>query len=407
MGAGISGLAAAHYLRSRYEITVFEAGARVGGHTVTTLVPSPEGPVAVDAGFIVFNEPNYPNFVRLLDEIGVPSQPTSMSFSFASERSGLEFAGDNLNTLFTQRSNLLRPRHYRFLADILRFNRAAKHWIAEARKGTLADFLSASRLSPALAEQYLIPLTSAIWSADPRRILETPALFLLRFLDNHRLLDHSERPVWRVIQGGSEEYVKRLIRPFRDRIRKKTPVRRLRRRKEGVEILTEAGKEVFEEVVVAAHSDQALRMLDSPTPEEAEVLGAIRYQPNPAALHTDVSVLPKSRRAWASWNYRTLRETGRPVAVTYNMNRLQGLDSKTTWCVSLNLEDRIASDRVLARFDFEHPHFDQAAVAAQQRCSAMSGRDRIHYAGAWRGHGFHEDGVVSALEVARRMGVPA
>ena len=407
IGTGIAGLVAARLLRTRYQVTVFEAAGRIGGHTVTTEVRTPAGPLAVDAGFIVYNEPNYPHFVRLLRDLGVATRTTSMSFSVVSERTGVEYAGTDLNTFFAQRGNLLRPRHYRFLAGILRFNREAKRLIAARSGGTLGEFLSAHRLGPALAEQYVIPLTAAIWSTDPRRILDAPALFLLRFLDNHRLLDLAGRPVWRVIRGGSQQYVERLTRPFRDRIFVGAPVRRLRRRADGVEVATDSGRDLFDQVVVATHSDQALAMLDRPTRPESAVLGAIRYQPNRAVLHTDVSVLPRRRRAWASWNYRAPAVAGRPVAVTYNMTRLQSLPTATAYCVSLNLEDAIDERQVIARFDFRHPLFDRAAVAAQARRAEVSGADRIHYCGAYWGHGFHEDGVVSALAVARRLGVAA
>ena len=407
VGAGIAGLVAARLLRKRYDVTVFEAAGRIGGHTVTTEVQAAEGSLSVDAGFIVFNEPNYPNFVRLLAGLGVPTRTTSMSFSVTDERSGTEYAGTNLNTFFAQRRNLVRLRHYRLLAEILRFNREAKRLIADGSGGTLGDFLAARRLSHALAAHYVIPLTAAIWSADPSRILDAPALFLLRFLDNHRLLDLTGRPVWRVVRGGSQRYVERLIEPFRDRIRVRTPVRELRRRTDGVDVATDSGRDRFDEVVVAAHSDQALAMLAEPTREESEVLGAIRYQENRAVLHTDASVLPRRRRAWASWNYRTPRETGRPVAVTYNLTRLQSLPTRTAYCVSLNLENAIDERRVIARFDFHHPLFDEAAVAAQARHAEVSGVGRIHYCGAYWGHGFHEDGVVSALAVARRLGVAA
>ena len=410
IGTGIAGLVSARLLASRHDVTVFEAGDRIGGHTVTTEVPDPDGPLAVDAGFIVYNEPNYPNFVRLLADLGVETRATSMSFSVTSERPGIEYAGTSLNTLFAQRGNLVRPRYYRFLAEILRFNRAARQALAEGSAGTLgtlAEFLSANRLSGRLAEQYVIPLTAAIWSTDPRQVLDTPAEFVLRFLDNHRLLRVGGRPTWRVIRGGSQRYVDRLIRPFRDRIRTRTPVRQLRRRPDGVDVITDGNREVFDEVVVATHSDQALAMLAEPTEPERAVLEAIRYQPNRAVLHSDESVLPRRRRAWASWNYRTPRDPGRPVAVTYNMTRLQRLPTQTTYCVSLNLDDAIDESRVIARFDFQHPLFTRAAVAAQARHAEVSGANRIHYCGAYWGNGFHEDGVVSALAVARRLGVAA
>lgn len=405
IGAGVSGLMAARLLSERHPVTVFEAGARVGGHTVTTEVADAAGPLAVDAGFIVYNERNYPHFVRLLDQLGVESQPSTMSFSVTCERTGLEYAGSHLDGLFASRRNLLRPAHYGFLVQILRFHRAAKRALRSDLDGTLRDFLTARRLGQDLAEHYLIPLTAAIWSTDPKRILDTPARFVLGFLDNHRLLDLSGRPVWRVIRGGSQRYVDRLIQPFADRIRVGTPVRRIRRRRDGVEVATDSDRMRFDQVVVATHSDQALRMLAPPTPLEAEVLGAIPYQSNPAILHTDASVLPRQRRAWASWNYRTPREPGRPVAVTYDMTRLQSLPTSTTYCVSLNLADRVDQRKVLARFDFAHPRFTEAAVAAQARRAEISGADRIHFCGAYWGRGFHEDGVVSALAVARRFGI--
>ena len=410
VGAGVAGLVSARLLNALHDVTVFEAGDRAGGHAATTEVSDPAGPLAVDAGFVVYNERNYPHFARLLAELGVETRPTSMSFSFSSERTGLEYAGTNLDTLFAQRGNLLRLRHYRFLAEIVRFNRRARRALAAGAAdaaGTLGDFLAAQRLSRALAEQYVIPLTAAIWSASPRRILAAPAGFVLRFLDNHRLLDLAGRPTWRVIRGGSQQYVRRLIQPFRDRIRLRTPVRQLRRRADGVEVATAAGREVFDEVVVAAHSDQALALLARPTPLESAVLGAIPYQSNRAVLHTDVSVLPRRRRARASWNYRTPRDAGRPVTVTYDMTRLQRLPTRTTYCVSLNLNDAVDERAVIARFDFEHPVFTRAAAAAQARHAEVSGADRIHYCGAYWGNGFHEDGVVSALAVARRLGAAA
>ncbi len=405
IGAGVSGLVAARLLSERHLVTVFEAGERVGGHTVTTRVTEPSGSLAVDAGFIVFNERNYPHFVRLLAELGVETRPTSMSFGVTCEHSGLEYAGGHLDGLFASRRNLLRPRHYRFLVDILRFHRAAKRALGSGLGGTLRDFLATRRLGQAVAEQYLIPLTAAIWSTDPGRILDAPARFVLGFLDNHRLLDLSGRPVWRVIRGGSQRYVDRLVEPFSDHIRVRTPVRRVRRRRDGVEVVTDVGRERFDQVVVATHSDQALRMLAPPTRLERQVLGAIRYQANPAILHTDTSVLPRRRRAWASWNVRTRSEPGRPVAVTYDMTRLQSLPTATTYCVSLNLEDRVDERQVLARFDFAHPRFTEAAVDAQARHAEVSGTDRVHFCGAYWGHGFHEDGVVSGLAVARRFGI--
>lgn len=404
VGTGISGLVCAYLLGRQHEITVFEADDRVGGHTVTTHVGSNGTSLAVDAGFIVYNEDNYPNFVELLARLGVDTQPASMSFSVRCDRSGLEYAGTNLDTLFAQRSNLLRPRFYRFVREILRFNGAAREALANGPRGTLRDFLAENHLSASLAEHYVIPLTAAIWSADPQQALETPARFILRFLDNHRLLGTRGHQQWRVIQGGSERYVEKLAAPFIDRIRLKTPVRRLERLPAGVRISTDCDVDLFDEVVVATHSDQALRMLAAPSPAEEETLGAIGYRQNRAVLHLDESVLPRSKKAWASWNYRAPREPGRPVAVTYNMTRLQSLPTESAYCVSLNMEDEIAESSRIRRFRFDHPQFTEAAVAAQTRHAEISGVDRVHYCGAYWRHGFHEDGVVSALAVCARFG---
>lgn len=405
VGTGISGLVSAYLLSREHEITVFEASDRLGGHTVTTEVEANGRSLAVDAGFIVYNEANYPNFVRLLDQLEVETQPTSMSFSVRCDRTGLEYAGTSLDSLFAQRSNLLRPRFYRFAREIVHFNEAAKQALGNGLHGTLGEFLTAHGLSSSLAEHYVIPLTAAIWSTEPHRVLETPARFILRFLDNHNLLTTDDHHPWRVIRGGSQRYVEKLIVPFADRIRLRTPVRRVERFAEGVRVSSDAGTEPFDEVVIAAHSDQALRMLAAPSSAEEEVLGAIQYQDNRAILHSDDSVLPRRKRAWASWNYRAPRETGQPVAVTYNMTQLQTLPTGSAYCVSLNMENAVGEETRIASFDFEHPMFTEAAVAAQTRHADISGTDRIHYCGAYWRHGFHEDGVVSALAVCRRFGV--
>jgi len=404
VGSGISGLVSAHLLHRDHEVTLFEANDYVGGHTITTQVGSNGTSLEVDAGFIVYNELNYPYFVRLLDQLGVETQPTSMSFSVRSDKANLEFAGTNLNTLFAQRSNLVRPSFYRFAREIMRFNDAAKEALGNGLRGTLGEFLEKNNLSRSLAELYVIPLTAAIWSTEPQRALDTPARFILRFLDNHRLLGATGHSPWRVIRGGSRRYVEKMIQPFGDRIRLSTPVHRIERSNDGVHISTDAGTERFDEIIVAAHSDQALRMLAAPTAREEEILGAIRYQPNRALLHTDERVLPARKRAWASWNYRVPDEPGAPVAVTYNMTRLQTLPTDQAFCVSLNMDDEVQSEAAIERFDFEHPLFTEAAVQAQSRHGEISGADRVHYCGAYWRNGFHEDGVVSALAVCDRFG---
>ena len=405
VGTGISGLVCAHLLHGEHDLTLFEAGDHVGGHTVTTRVEQDGLEHWVDAGFIVYNEVNYPNFVRLLDRLEVESQPTSMSFSVRDDRAGLEYCGTSLDTLFAQRRNLLRPSFYRMLADIGRFNRDGRALLAgNGRQPTLREFLEAGGYRRGLVDQYLVPMAASIWSTRPEEMFDFPAVFVLRFLENHNLLSARDHFTWRTIRGGSYRYVEALTRPFRDRIRLRTPVARLERSRSGVELVTTRGdRRQFDEVIVATHSDQALAMLGDPSPAERQVLGAIPYQPNRAALHTDESVLPRRERARASWNFHRPPNGNGALALTYDMCRLQSLEARPRFCVSLNMDHRLAGDRVLRRFDFAHPMFTPPAVAAQKRHAEVSGADRIHYCGAYWGNGFHEDGVVSALAVTRRF----
>ncbi len=405
VGSGISGLVCAHLLHEEHDLTLFEAGDHVGGHTITSRVVDGDREHWVDAGFIVYNEVNYPNFVRLLDSLAVDTQPTSMSFSVRDDRADLEYCGTSINTLFAQRQNLLRSSFLRMLADIARFNKDGKALLnGNGWQPTLGEFLTRGGYRRELVDQYLVPMTAAIWSTRPEDMFDSPATFILRFLDNHNLLNARGHHQWRTIRGGSHRYVETLIRPFRDRIRLNTPVASLHRDGSGVELTTTGGeRERFDEVIVATHSDQALSMLAAPTAAEREVLGAIRYQPNRAALHTDESVLPRRERARASWNFLRPANRNGALHLTYDMNRLQTLEARPRFCVSLNMDDQIDSARVLRRFDFAHPLFTPPAVAAQRRHTEISGTDRIHYCGAYWGNGFHEDGVVSALAVTRRF----
>lgn len=405
VGSGISGLVCAHLLHGEHDLTLFEAGDHVGGHTLTNRIEGDDGEHWVDAGFIVHNEVNYPNFVRLLERLEVETQPSDMSFSVRDDRAGLEYCGTSLDTLFAQRRNLLRPSFLRMLADIARFNRAGKALLSSnGSQPTLRQFLEAGGYRRELVDQYLVPMAASIWSTRPEQMLEFPAVFVLRFLDNHNLLAARGHYTWRTIRGGSQRYVETLIQPFRDRIRLRTPIAELRRDRSGVDLVTAGGeRERFDEVIVATHSDQALALLAEPTAAEREVLGAIPYQPNRAALHTDESVLPRRERARASWNFHRPANGNGSLNLTYDMCRLQSLESRQRFCVSLNMDGRIDGGQVLRRFDFAHPLFTPQAVAAQRRHAEISGRDRIHYCGAYWGNGFHEDGVVSALAVTRRF----
>ena len=407
VGSGISGLVCAHLLHDEHDLTLFEAGSHVGGHTLTSRIEDGDREHWVDAGFIVYNEVNYPHFVRLLERLEVESQPTSMSFSVRDDQTDLEYCGTSLDTLFAQRRNLLRPSFYRMLADIARFNRDGKTLLTNnGSQPTLGAFLETGGYRRELVEQYLVPMAASIWSTQPATMFDFPATFVLEFLDNHNLLDARGHHHWRTIRGGSCRYVEALIRPFRERIRLRTPVAAIHRERSGVELVTRDGeRQRFDEVIVATHSDQALAMLAEPSPAERQVLGAIPYQPNRASLHTDESVLPRRERARASWNFLRPADGANDGALrlTYDMCRLQSLDARSRFCVSLNTDERLDQGRILRRFEFAHPLFTPPAVAAQRRHAEISGADRIHYCGAYWGNGFHEDGVVSALAVTRRF----
>jgi len=404
IGTGIAGNVAAYRLAQEHEITVFEAADRIGGHTNTIDVEYGGRSYAVDTGFIVFNGRTYPNFVRLLEELGVAWQDSDMSFSVRDECTGLEYSGSSLNTLFAQRRNLFRPAFYGMIRDILRFNRESPAVLdAEAADWTLEEFLHQGGYGRAFVEQFIIPMGAAIWSARPEAMRSMPARFFVRFFQNHGMLTVNDRPVWRVIRGGSARYVERLTAGHRDRILLNTPVEQVRRLPGHVEIQARGRPlEHFDHVFFACHSDQALSLLADPAPLERKVLGAVRYQRNEAVLHTDASLMPRHRRAWAAWNYHLLSGKSGRAAVTYNMNILQGLDASVPFLVTLNHTSAIDPARIIRRVEYAHPVFTSAAVEAQgmQECingMLVNGARRSWYCGAYWRNGFHEDGVVSAL----------
>lgn len=404
VGSGIAGLTAAHHLHPEHDITLFEAGGHPGGHVHTHDIDLDGRRQAVDSGFIVFNRRTYPHFIALLDELGVASQPTEMSFSVSCGRSGLEYNGNTLNTLFAQRGNLVRPAFWRLLRDILRFNREAPRLLDQTGEElALGDYLDQGGYGRAFQDYYILPMGAAIWSTDPDRMLAFPARFFIRFFINHGLLSIQDRPQWRVIQGGSRRYVEAMATPFRSRVRLNAPVRRVVRRAQGVELWLDDGRLDFDAVFLACHSDQALALLDAPTPAEREVLSAIPYQANEAVLHTDARMLPRRRLAWAAWNYGMPEGPGGRVGLTYNMNILQGLSGPAPVCVTLNDAGRIDPARVLARMTYHHPLFTPSGVAAQARHREIDGTARTYYCGAWWANGFHEDGVVSALDAVRHF----
>jgi predicted NAD/FAD-binding protein len=385
-------------LRQDHDITVFEANSYVGGHTNTVDVEEDGQRIAVDTGFIVFNDRTYPNFIRLLDEIGQQSQTSEMTFSVRAADNAVEYCGSSLNGLFAQRRNIVRPSFYRMIADILRFNKSMLAVADTLDDSTsVGEFLRRNGYSKPFVDHYIVPMAAAIWSAEPVAVLRMPLGFLVRFFANHGLLQLKDRPQWRVICGGSREYVSKLTQGHRDQIRLNSPVQSVSRTAAGVEIHSaEGGREIFDRVFFACHSDQALRLLADPSSAERDILSAIRYQKNEAILHSDASLMPRSRRAWAAWNYHLPRDATRSVAVTYNMNILQKLRSREQYCVTLNNADEIDPAKILQRIEYEHPIFSKAMVAAQARHSEIN-RDRTFFCGAYWRNGFHEDGVVSAL----------
>jgi predicted NAD/FAD-binding protein len=404
VGSGIAGLTAAHYLYQEHDIVLFEAGDHIGGHVHTHDVTLGGRHYAVDSGFIVFNRRTYPHYTQLLSELRVASQPSEMSFSVSCAKTGLEYNGAGLNALFAQRRNLARPLYWGMLRDIMRFNREAPGLLdSEEPELTLADYLDRHHYGRMFRDYYVLPMGAAIWSTDPERMLGFPARFFVRFFMNHGLLSITDRPRWRVVEGGSRTYVDRLVAPFRHRVHVNSPVLGITRHRDWVDIQLRDGAQRFDVVFLACHSDQALGLMADPTAREQEVLSAIPYQANEAVLHTDARLLPKRRLAWAAWNYLMPDGPRGRVSLTYNMNILQGLDAPETLCVTLNGTDRIDPARILARMTYHHPLFTVEGTAAQARQREINGTLRTYYCGAWWRNGFHEDGVVSALEALRHF----
>ncbi len=402
VGTGIAGNVAAYLLAGDHDLTVFERNAYAGGHTNTIRIDAADGPHDVDTGFIVFNEERYPNFVKLLRKLDVASQPSTMSFSVNVEADGFEYSN---RSLFAQPRNILRRGHWRMLADILRFKKSSRQLLEAEDSVLLGPFLDENGYSRAFVEHFLYPMGAAIWSADPVGMRELPARFFAQFFTNHRFLDIFGQPEWRVIRGGSKRYVEKLTAGFRDRIRTGAPVASIQRAGDHVLVIPRNGPaERFDEVVIAAHGDEALAMLKDATPEERRILGSFRFQENVAVLHTDKRLMPRHRRTWAAWNaYVPRHPTGR-VALTYDMNLLQSLTCREEYLVTLNRGDDIDPTKILRTIRYQHPVFSRDGVAAQKEHSVISGKNRTHFCGAYWGFGFHEDGVNSAIAVARHFG---
>ncbi|MGA9858505.1 MAG: FAD-dependent oxidoreductase [Solirubrobacteraceae bacterium] len=409
VGAGVSGLTTAHLLGPGHEVTVFEAAGYAGGHTNTIRVDTADETHHVDTGFIVFNDRNYPNFQRLLERLRVASQPSTMTFSVSDGRGDFEYNGSSPNGLFAKRAHLVTPWFHRMLADMARFNRSARELLAPGNTAaggpSLGHWLEQQRFSRPFIERLIVPQASAVWSADPAQMWSFPARFMAEFFDNHGMLGFRDRPRWRTISGGSARYVEALLSAFPGRVRLRTPVTRVVREADRVLVTPAGGEpEPFDEVVLATHSDQALMMLGDATRAERDLLSAIPYQANQAVLHTDVQMLPRRRRAWASWNYHLLDAPQDRSTVTYHMNRLQSLRSEQEFCVTLNRTGEIDPRQVIRTIDYAHPVYTAAGVDAQRQFGEINARNRTHFCGAYWGWGFHEDGVVSALRVAERFG---
>ena len=406
IGSGISGQTCGYLLSKQNEVTLFEANNHLGGHTATIDLDIEGKTLPVDTGFIVFNDRTYPNFIKMMDQIGITSKPTEMSFSVHNKATGFEYNGHSLNTLFAQRRNLLSPRFYSFIFEILRFNKMAKKANAsgETDLGTLGEFLDKHSFSDYFATHYVLAMTAAIWSASINSCRDFPLQFFLSFLTNPGLLDIANRPQWYVIEGGSRSYIKGLTQSIQD-IRLGTPVQWVTRHCEHVEITSDKGTEVFDEVIFACHSDQALHLLNDPSQQESKVLGAMKYRSNDVVLHTDKTLLPKRKNAYASWNYCIDPQVDELPTLTYNMNILQGLKTNQDLCVTLNQTQNIDPAHILRQFTYSHPVFSLESIAAQKQRHTICGDNLTHFCGAYWYNGFHEDGVKSALDVCQRFGV--
>ncbi len=411
VGTGISGLTAAYLLHREHDITVFESADRIGGHTATKDVETADGQFAIDTGFIVYNDWTYPNFIRLLNQLGIESKPTDMGFSVHCETSGLEYSGAGLTTMFAQKRNLFRPRHWQMLRDILRFNKQATRDLHGGRlpdDTTLGEYLKANGYSKSFEENYLNPMGSAIWSATIQDMHAFPLRFFVQFFHNHGLLSVTDRPQWRVLKGGSRAYLEPLTKGFKDRIRLNAKINAVVRQPDQVNVSYsvvngESEIQTFDQIIFACHSDQALGLLSDPDPREQSILSAMPYQENEVVLHTDATLLPTRKSVWSSWNYKLNGMTSQPPVLTYNMNILQGLKTSTPFCVTLNGTSKIDPEKILGVYHYAHPRFSLQSVAAQGRWPDINGTNRTWYCGAYWRNGFHEDGVVSAMRVARNL----
>lgn len=407
IGSGVSGLTAAYLLSKKHQVTVFEKSDKVGGHTATVDIKKEGKNFAIDTGFIVFNDKTYPNFLALLSELGIDKQATEMSFSVHNCQTGLEYNGHNLNTLFAQRRNILRPKFWKLVKEILRFNKLCKAVFEQQRYkegDTLGAFLCDNKFSSFFAEHYILPMGAAIWSSSLAQMEDFEFRFFVQFFHNHGLLNIADRPQWYVIPNGSRSYLAPLCEPFKENIKVSSDISGITRNDNKVHLhFNDSPNQTFDDVVIACHSDQALALLNDASNDEKAVLSAMPYSENSVVLHTDKTLLPKREKAWASWNYQLSDDRSKAASVTYNMNILQGINSEHTFCVTLNQKDEISPELILREFTYHHPIFSADSIKAQKRRNLICGLNNTHFAGAYWHSGFHEDGVRSAVEVAKRF----
>lgn len=402
IGSGISGLTAAYQLYQNHDITVYEANDYIGGHTHTVEVDIKGKKYAVDTGFIVCNDRTYPNFLKILDELGVERVPTSMGFGISSDRTGVEYGTNSMNQIFAQRKNLLSPRYWKMLTEILKYNKLLTDGVVNQsldEEISLGDFLKEQGFSQFFIDHFVIPMGSAIWSIGVKQMMEFPLLAFARFFHNHGLLTIDDHPQWYFIKGGSHSYVKKMTAGFKDKIKLSTPVTNVTRENDKVLVTTAEGSVSYDKVIFAIHSDITLKILGDPSEKESEILSAIKYQPNDVILHTDTSLLPKNKRAWSAWNYHIQNDSNKTATLTYDMNLLQAIPAPETLCVTLNETEQIDPDKILGSYRKSHPVFNKASIAAQQRYDEIGGKNHTYFCGAYWFNGFHEDGVKSALRV--------
>ena len=401
IGSGISGLAAARILNKKFDVHLFEKNDYLGGHTHTHELNSSIGIQNVDSGFIVFNDRTYPNFIKLLNSLDVKSQETEMGFSLKTE-DDFEYSGNSFGSLFAKKRHLVSFNFYSFLKEIVRFNKYSRLNQNINKKSTLSDFLKEIKVSSFTIENYIVPMGAAIWSTSPKMMLEMPAFFFIRFLKNHGLLNIFDRPQWRVVKGGSKSYVKKIIKPFSNQIYLNKAVKSVFRHDDYIELKGYEFSEKFDKVIIATHSDQALKILSNPTENEKEVLSKIKYQKNVATIHTDTNILPKRKKAWSSWNYFR-HQKSKNVVLTYNMNILQRLSSPETFCVTINDPGVVDPTKIIKKINYEHPLFTYESVSAQKKINEVNANKRVLFCGAYCGNGFHEDGLKSALNVCNQF----